>query len=354
MLLLAPGTALVRASVPDGRLAGALVIVEVSERDRLPCILGSLLGGLSLDTARLEERLHARSGCAILRGTPWTETVFSALQPLQAEERGRYCAFKTAELLYLLSTDSPLLPLPPEAPGRERYQVELMRQVRDHMLAHLADPLTISQLAARFHISPTALKDCFRQAYGRPLHQYLLEHRVRRAAELLSESGLSIVEIASAVGYNSASQFGVAFKLDEICQFIKGPDFPTGGVIMGRSGIRAAYATGRGKIKVRAKTEIVDLPNGKSQIVITEIPYMVNKARLVESMANLVKDKRVEGITNIQDHSSREGMQIVVDVRRDANAQVILNQLFTYSQLEDTISMIHRSQLRCRRPSGCP
>ena len=130
-------------------------------------------------------------------------------------------------------------------------------------------------------------------------------------------------------------------ELDEICQFIKGPDFPTGGIIMGRSGIRAAYATGRGKIKVRAKTEIVDLPNGKSQIVITEIPYMVNKARLVESMANLVKDKRVEGITNIQDHSSREGMQIVVDVRRDANAQVILNQLFTYSQLEDTISMIH-------------
>ena len=130
-------------------------------------------------------------------------------------------------------------------------------------------------------------------------------------------------------------------EMDEICQFIKGPDFPTGGVIMGRSGIRAAYATGRGKIKVRAKTEIVDLLNGKSQILITEIPYMVNKARLVESMANLVKDKRVDGITNIQDHSSREGMQIVVDIRRDANAQVILNQLFTYTQLEDTISMIH-------------
>ncbi len=129
--------------------------------------------------------------------------------------------------------------------------------------------------------------------------------------------------------------------LDEICQFIKGPDFPTGGIIMGRSGIRAAYATGRGKIKLRAKTEIVDLPNGKSQILVTEIPYMVNKARLVESMANLVKDKRVDGITNIQDHSSREGMQIVIDIRRDANAQVILNQLFTYTQLEDTVSMIH-------------
>lgn len=129
--------------------------------------------------------------------------------------------------------------------------------------------------------------------------------------------------------------------LDGLMQHIKGPDFPTGGVIMGRSGIRAAYATGRGKIKVRAKAEIVDLPNGRSQIQITEIPYMVNKARLVEAMANLVKDKRVDGITNIQDHSSREGMQIVVDIRRDANAQVILNQLFTYTQLEDTISMIH-------------
>lgn len=129
--------------------------------------------------------------------------------------------------------------------------------------------------------------------------------------------------------------------LDEICQFIKGPDFPTGGVIMGRAGIRAAYATGRGKIKVRAKAEIEELPNGRSQIVITEIPYMVNKARLVEAMANLVKEKRVDGITNIQDHSSREGMRIVVDVRRDANAQVILNQLYNYTQLQDTCSMIH-------------
>ena len=130
-------------------------------------------------------------------------------------------------------------------------------------------------------------------------------------------------------------------EMDEICQFIKGPDFPTGGTIMGRSGIRAAYATGRGKIKLRAKAEIVELAGGKSQIIITEIPYMVNKARLVEAMAGLVKDKRVDGITNIQDHSSREGMQIVVDIRRDANAQVILNQLYTYTQLEDTISMIH-------------
>lgn len=130
-------------------------------------------------------------------------------------------------------------------------------------------------------------------------------------------------------------------ELEDICQFIKGPDFPTGGIVMGRSGIRAAYATGRGKIKVRAKTEIEEGSNGKSHIIITEIPYMVNKARLVEAIAGLVKDKRVDGITNIQDHSSREGMRIVIDLRRDVNAQVILNQLFKYSQLEDTISMIH-------------
>ncbi len=127
---------------------------------------------------------------------------------------------------------------------------------------------------------------------------------------------------------------------DALCSIIKGPDFPTGGIIMGRSGIRSAYATGRGKIKVRARCEIEELPGGKSQIVVTEIPYMVNKARLVEAIANLVKDKRVEGISNIMDHSSREGMRIVIDIKRDANAQVVLNQLYNYTQLQDTCSMI--------------
>ena len=129
-------------------------------------------------------------------------------------------------------------------------------------------------------------------------------------------------------------------ELDEICQFIKGPDFPTGGVIMGRSGIRAAYATGRGKIKVRAKTEIVDLPNGKSQIVITEIPYMVNKARLIENIAALVRDKKIDGITGIADHSNREGMRICIELRRDANANVILNQLYKHTQMQDTFGVI--------------
>ncbi len=131
--------------------------------------------------------------------------------------------------------------------------------------------------------------------------------------------------------------------LEDLCAIIKGPDFPTGGIIMGRAGIRAAYATGRGKIKVRARCEIEDMPgtSNRQRIIVTEIPYMVNKARLVESIANLVKDKRVEGISDVRDESSREGMRVVVECKRDVNAQVILNQLYNYTQLQDTCSMNH-------------
>ena len=128
--------------------------------------------------------------------------------------------------------------------------------------------------------------------------------------------------------------------LDEITAIIKGPDFPTGGIIMGRAGMRAAYATGKGKIKVRAKCTIEEMDKGKSQIIVTEIPYMVNKARLVESIANLVKDKRIDGISALRDESSREGMRIVIEIKRDANAQVVLNQLYNYTQMQDTCSMI--------------
>lgn len=124
-----------------------------------------------------------------------------------------------------------------------------------------------------------------------------------------------------------------------ICQYIKGPDFPTGGVIMGRSGIRAAYATGRGKLKVRARTHFEEMPNNRTRIVATEIPYGVNKARLVESIADLVKDKRVEGISDLRDESDREGIRVVIELKRDANAQVVLNQLFHYTQLQDTFSV---------------
>lgn len=128
--------------------------------------------------------------------------------------------------------------------------------------------------------------------------------------------------------------------LPGLMEHIKGPDFPTAGIIMGRSGIRAAYATGRGKITLRGRAAIEQTKNGRTQIVITEIPYMVNKARLIESMADLVKDKRVDGITGLNDESNRKGMRIVVDLRKDANAQVILNQLYQYTQLQDTVGVI--------------
>ena len=126
----------------------------------------------------------------------------------------------------------------------------------------------------------------------------------------------------------------------DLMEYIPGPDFPTGATIMGRSGIRAAYATGRGKIVVRAKAEIVEEKNGRFKIIVTELPYQVNKARLIESIADMVKDKRIEGISNIEDHSDRNGMHIEIDVKRDASPQIVLNQLFSYSQLQVTFGVI--------------
>ena len=129
-------------------------------------------------------------------------------------------------------------------------------------------------------------------------------------------------------------------ELDEILQIVKGPDFPTGAQILGTRGINEAYRTGRGKVRVRAVTDIETLPNGKSEIIVTELPYMVNKARLIETIASLVRDKKIDGITNINDHSSREGMRICIELRRDANANVILNQLYKHTQMQDTFGVI--------------
>ncbi len=125
-----------------------------------------------------------------------------------------------------------------------------------------------------------------------------------------------------------------------LMEHIHGPDFPTGGIIMGRSGIRAAYATGRGKITLRGRAEIEEKKNGRFQIVVTEIPYMVNKARLIESIADLVKEKRIDGISDLNDESNRHGMRIVVELKKDANPQVVLNQLYRYTQLQDTVGVI--------------
>ena len=129
-------------------------------------------------------------------------------------------------------------------------------------------------------------------------------------------------------------------ELAELMDCLPGPDFPTGGIIMGRSGIRAAYATGKGKLTVRARTEIVEAKNGRFKIIVTELPYKVNKARLIENIANLVKDKRIEGISNIEDHSDRIGMHIEIDIKRDASPQIVLNQLFSFTQLQVTFGAI--------------
>ena len=126
---------------------------------------------------------------------------------------------------------------------------------------------------------------------------------------------------------------------DDLCQIVKGPDFPTGALILGKSGIRAAYHTGKGKIQVRSKCEIEEWNNGRYRIIVTEIPYMVNKARLIEHISELHRDKRVEGITDLRDESDREGMRIVIELRRDVNAQVVLNQLFQYTDLQSTFSV---------------
>lgn len=129
-------------------------------------------------------------------------------------------------------------------------------------------------------------------------------------------------------------------ELPQLMEYIQGPDFPTSALIMGRSGIRAAYATGRGKIIVRAKAEIAEGKNGRYNIIVTELPYQVNKARLVESIAELCKDKRIDGITNIEDHSDRNGMHIEIDIRRDVSPQIVLNKLYSLSQMQVTFGVI--------------
>ena len=129
-------------------------------------------------------------------------------------------------------------------------------------------------------------------------------------------------------------------SIDELMEYIKGPDFPTGAQIMGMSGIRAAYHTGRGKIRIRSKASIEEFNDNRERIVVTEIPYMVNKARLIEKIAELVHDKRIEGISDLRDESDRDGMRIVIEVKRDANATIVLNQLYKYTQMEDSFSVI--------------
>ncbi len=204
-VLLLCGSAVQHVAVADGIFGGELIVVERRAAGALP-------HALSINVGQFKERMAPHHGCVVLHSTAWIDNFFAALQAIPEQERGDYSVHKTAELLYLIAGGSPLLSLPPADEFRDRYMADTVRRVQEYMVSHLSEPLTIDQLSARFRISPTALKDSFRQTYGRPIHQYLLEKRVQRAAELLHQSPLSIVDIAAAVGYNSASQFGVAFK----------------------------------------------------------------------------------------------------------------------------------------------
>ena len=129
-------------------------------------------------------------------------------------------------------------------------------------------------------------------------------------------------------------------QIEEVLDIVRGPDFPTGAEILGTSGINEAYRTGRGKIRVRAVSNIEAMPGGKNRIIVTELPYMVNKARLIEKIADMVKEKKIDGITYINDESSREGMRINIELRKDVNPNVILNQLYKHTQLQDTFGVI--------------
>ena len=134
--------------------------------------------------------------------------------------------------------------------------------------------------------------------------------------------------------------------IEELMDIVKGPDFPTGAMVIGKRGIEEAYRTGRGKIKVRAVTDIEAMPNGKSRIIVSEIPYMVNKANLIQKIAELVKDKKIDGITDLRDESDRQGMRICIELRKDANANIVLNQLYKHTQMQDTFGVIMLALVR--------
>ncbi len=161
-------------------------------------------------------------------------------------------------------------------------------------------------------------------------------------------NGIAVGMATSIPPHNLAETIDAAVRIidepectiDELCKIVKGPDFPTGAVIMGKNSAKQAYRTGQGKVVVRAVTEIEETSKGRQQIIVSEIPYQVNKARLIEKMAELVKDKRIEGISEIRDESNRKGMRIVIELKKDANAQIILNRLYKHTQMQESISMI--------------
>lgn len=196
----------------DSRFAGILISFVCCEARHSLQGLCALFGGLTLDTRQVGALMAAHHGCAAgARQRLGQRGVLRAQGPARFRDRGQYCTLKAVELLYLLCRQSPLVS-PVAASYYDQYLTDAVQQVHAYMLEHLAEHLTIRCLAQQFHISPTSLKSCFRQLYGQPLHQYLQQQRLQRAAELLTSSPLSVMQVSVAVGYGSVSQFGVAFR----------------------------------------------------------------------------------------------------------------------------------------------
>lgn len=212
LLVLSPAAEYSGLCPTGGRLQGCLVVISAARsRDSL-IQLCRLLGLLPLDLGQTEQLLRRQGGSLTVQSQPWSCAVFSVLEQLPPEQRSQYCALKSIEVLYLLCRDSPLLSQTPVRSYYDRYQVDTIRQMHDYMLEHLEEHLTIQRLSQQFHLSPTLLKDCFRQTYGEPVHSYLRRNRLQKAAHLLTDTALPVIQIAASVGYGSVSQFGSAFK----------------------------------------------------------------------------------------------------------------------------------------------
>ena len=197
---------------PDRRMGGILVAVDASQAGHSLRQLCSLLGGLELNTAEVGRLMQQQRGCGVLTHTPWSDGIFQLLHGLTQEQQNRYCVLASVELLYLLCSNRALLSWKPLDTYYDRHQVERVQQVHTYLLEHLEQSLTIEQLASRFQISSTVLKQCFRRLYGQPIRKYIQGCRMHRAAELLRTTQKSILQIANTVGYESTSQFGVLFQ----------------------------------------------------------------------------------------------------------------------------------------------
>lgn len=211
ILLLSDHSSLRGARI-EGALEGLLVAVDARSARESLGRLCALMGGLELDIRQVRRRMGEQEGCALLRGLPWSRALFAFLEGLSPEEQGRYCVWKTVELLYLLCTHSGLLEEEKVGVRPDSYLAHTVCRMRAYMEQHLEEKLTIPDMSRRFCISPTAFKACFRRLYGRPVHQWLQERRMERAAGLLRGSPMTVLQAAQCVGYDGVSQFNAAFK----------------------------------------------------------------------------------------------------------------------------------------------